>query len=49
VNGIKLQGPVDCFGKGVGVLKNNVRPMGYNHAISPIGPARKLKMPIDEE
>ena len=46
VNGIKLQGQIESFDQFVVLLKNTVSPMVYKHAISTVGPARNVRIPI---
>ena len=48
VNGIKLQGQVDSFDQFVVLLKNSVNQMVYKHAISTIGPARNVRLPLPD-
>jgi host factor-I protein len=46
VNGIKLQGQVESFDQFVILLKNTVSQMVYKHAISTVGPARSVLVPM---
>ena len=46
VNGIKLQGQIESFDQFVVLLKNTVSQMVYKHAISPVVPARNVRVPI---
>ena len=46
VNGIKLQGQIESFDQFVVLLKNTVSQMVYKHAISPVVPARNVRIPI---
>ena len=48
VNGIKLQGQIDAFDQFVVLLKNTVHQLVYNHALSPVVPARNVKWSDDE-
>jgi len=49
VNGIKLQGQIESFDQFVVLLRNTVNQMVYKHAISPVVPARNVKMPMSGE
>ena len=49
VNGIKLQGQVESFDQFVLVLRNNVNQMVYKHAISTIVPARRVRLPQQDD
>ena len=44
VNGIKLQGTVESFDQFVVLLRNQVSPMVYKHAISTVVPSRNVKI-----
>ena len=46
VNGIKLHGQIESFDQFVVLLKNTVSQMVYKHAISPVVPARNVRVPI---
>jgi len=47
VNGIKLQGQIESFDQYVVLLKNTVTQMVYKHAISTVGPARPVSVPLE--
>ena len=49
VNGIKLQGQIESFDQFVILLKNNVSPMVYKHAVSTIVPARNVQIDKPDE
>ena len=48
VNGIKMQGQIESFDQFVVLLKNSVSQMIYKHAISPVVPARNVRV-FEEE
>jgi host factor-I protein len=45
VNGIKLQGQIDCFDQYVILLKSNSHQAIFKHAISTVVPARDFSLP----
>lgn len=45
VNGIKLQGQIDCFDQYVILLKSNTHQAIFKHAISTVVPARDFSLP----
>jgi host factor-I protein len=45
VNGIKLQGQIDCFDQYVILLKSNSNQAIFKHAISTVVPARDFSLP----
>ena len=49
VNGIKLQGQIESFDAFVLLLRNNISQMVSKHAISPIVPARNVRLPGEDE
>ncbi len=42
VNGIKLQGEIECFDQFVIILKSSISQMVYKHAISTIVPSKAM-------
>jgi host factor-I protein len=45
VNGIKLQGQIECFDQYVILLKSNSHQAIFKHAISTVVPARDFSLP----
>jgi host factor-I protein len=49
VNGIKLQGQIECFDQYVVLLRNTVTQMVYKHAVSTVVPARPVTLGTESE